>query len=165
MYRRKSFHAPSRFYYLPANLGIPLIGDHHSILCLHFHRAIFSPLPVSQVLFLIRTLLLDLMPFFVVQGDLFIKFVKASFPKKIWFGGLEHEHIICGGQDWTHYRGECEVFYLWGSHSSSIQRDYTHFSGEWRDVAICFQWQHPEKRAIFSQSALTFAEAHNCGCA
>ena len=41
MYRRKSFHAPSRFYYLPANLGIPLIGDHHSILCLHHHMVIF----------------------------------------------------------------------------------------------------------------------------
>ena len=70
---------------------------HHSILCLHFRRAIFSPLPVSQVLSLRRTLLLDLMPFFVVQGDLFIKFMKAFFPKKIWFGGLEHGHIFCRG--------------------------------------------------------------------
>ena len=38
------------------------------------------------------------MPFFVVQGDLFIKFVKASFPKKIWFGGLEQGHIF--GKGW-----------------------------------------------------------------
>lgn len=26
-----------------------------------------------------------------------IKPVKTSFPKSIWFGGLEHERIICGG--------------------------------------------------------------------
>lgn len=26
-----------------------------------------------------------------------IKPVKTSFPKNIWFGTLEHEHIICGG--------------------------------------------------------------------
>lgn len=26
---------------LPANLGIPLTGDHHSILCLHHHMVIF----------------------------------------------------------------------------------------------------------------------------
>lgn len=45
---------------------------------------------------------------------------------------------------------------MWGllsvrSHSS-IQEDYTHFSGGWRDIAICFQWQHPEKSYLFSTS-------------
>ena len=95
-----------------------------------------------------------------------IKLMKASFPKKSWQWGLEPGHIPCGDgvQHWAHYRWECEVFCLWESHSSSIQRIYRRFSRGWRDTALFSQWQYPEKRMIFSLPALIVVEAQKGGC-
>ena len=91
--------------------------------------------------------------------------MKTYFPKNIWFGGLEHECIILGGCSTERTRGECEVFYLWESLSSSIHRDYTRFSGGWRNIAICFQvttfWEESD---LFSISIDFCRSSQMWGC-